>query len=74
MVEFAHCSGVMLITLNASSIITKQEVKKKTKQRRRKKSVSRVYRRFYNVCIEIDMMTFIFIAYLRQNIEIATDA
>lgn len=44
------------------------------KQRRRKKSVSRVYRRFYNVCIEFDMMTFIFIAYLRQSIEIATDA
>lgn len=74
MVEFAHFSGLMLFTLICKFHNNKTRSKTKRNKEEEKKSVSRVYRRFYNVCIEFDMMTFIFIAYLRQSIEIATDA
>lgn len=74
MVKFAHFSGLMLFTLICKFHNNKTRSKTKRNKEEEKKCVSRVYRRFYNVCIEFDMMTFIFIAYLRQSIEIATDA
>lgn len=73
MVEFAHCSGVMLITL----ICKFHNNKTRSKTKRNKEEEKKVYLAFIDVfivCIEFDMMTFIFIAYLRQSIEIATDA
>lgn len=73
MVEFAHCSGVMLITL----ICKFHNNKTRSKTKRNKEEEKKVYLAFIDVFITyagFDMMTFIFIAYLRQSIEIATDA
>lgn len=74
MVEFAHFSGLMLFTLICKFHNNKTRSKTKRNKEEEKKSVYLAFIGVFITYAGFDMMTFIFIAYLRQSIEIATDA
>lgn len=64
MVKFVYFSGLMLFMLICKFYNNKIRSKIKWNKEEEKKCVFCVYRCFYNVCIEFDMMIFIFIVYL----------